>query len=79
MAGWTVQVSLPGDQVDWVGYPGGWDPFADWQFSGGTLVLNAVSDGETLAPGATEVVPISAQGGNTVPGGCQFNGAACQP
>ncbi|HET7245101.1 MAG TPA: cellulose binding domain-containing protein, partial [Streptosporangiaceae bacterium] len=79
VAGWTVQVSLPGDQVDWVGYPGAWNPFANWQFSGGTLDLNAVSGGETLAPGATEIVPISAQGGNTVPGGCQFNGAACQP
>jgi Cellulose binding domain len=79
VAGWTVQVSLPGDQVDWVGYPGGWDPFADWQFSGGTLVLNAVSGGETLVPGATEVVPISARGGHTVPGDCQFNGAACRP
>ena len=22
VAGWTVQVSLPGDQVDWAGYPG---------------------------------------------------------
>jgi cellulose binding protein with CBM2 domain len=79
VAGWTVQVSLPGDQVDWVGYPGAWNPFANWQFSGGTLDLNAVSGGETLAPGATEIVPISAQGSNTVPGGCQFNGAACQP
>ena len=79
VAGWTVQVSLPGDQVDWVGYPGAWDSFANWQFSGGTLALTAVSGGETLAPGATEIVPISAQGGTTVPGGCQFNGAACQP
>ena len=79
VAGWTVQVSLPGDQVDWVGYPGAWDPFANWQFSGGTLALNAASGGETLAPGATEIVPISAQGSSTVPGGCQFNGSACQP
>ena len=79
VAGWTVQISLPGDQVDWVGYPGAWDPFANWQFSGDTLALNAVSGGETLAPGATEIVPISVQGSNTVPGGCQFNGAACQP
>ncbi len=79
VAGWTVQVSLPGDQVDWVGYPGAWDPFANWQFSGGTLALNAVSGGETLAPGATEIVPISAQGSTSVPGGCQFNGGACQP
>ena len=79
VAGWTVQVSLPGDQVDWVGYPGAWDPFANWQFTGGTLALSAVSGGETLAPGASEIVPISAQGSNTVPGGCEFNGAACQP
>jgi hypothetical protein len=79
VAGWTVQVSLPGDQVDWVGYPGAWNQFANWQFSGGTLALNAVAGSETLAPGATEIVPISAQGSNTVPGGCQFNGAACQP
>jgi hypothetical protein len=79
VTGWSVQVSLPGDQVDWVGYPGGWDPFANWQFNGETLVLNAVSGGETLAPGATEIVPISAQGANTTPGGCLFNGSACQP
>jgi len=79
VTGWTVQVSLPGDQVDWVGYPGAWDPFANWRFSGGTLALNAVPGGETLAPGATEIVPISAQGRTTIPGGCQFNGAACQP
>jgi cellulase/cellobiase CelA1 len=79
VAGWTVRVSLPGDQVDWAGYPGGWDPFANWQFSGDTLALNAVSGGETLAPGATEIVPIAAQGSNTVPGGCRFDGSACQP
>ncbi len=79
VAGWTVQVSLPGDQVDWAGYPGAWDPFANWQFSGDTLALNAVSGGETLAPGGTEIVPIAAQGSNTVPGGCQFDGSACQP
>ncbi len=41
--------------------------------------LTAVSGGETLAPGTTEIVPISAQGGTIVPGGCQFNGMACQP
>jgi hypothetical protein len=79
VAGWTVQVSLPGDQVDWVGYPGAWNPFANWQFSGGTLALDAVSGGETVAPGATEIVPISAQGSTTVPGDCRFDGAACQP
>lgn len=78
VAGWTIQVSLPGDQVDWVGSPGGWDPFANWQFNGGTLALNAVSGGETIAPGGTEIVPITAQGSDTAPSGCMFNGAACQ-
>lgn len=78
VAGWTIQVSLPGDQVDWVGSPGGWDPFANWQFNGGTLALNAVSGGETIAPSGTEIVPITAQGANTAPSGCTFNGAACQ-
>jgi hypothetical protein len=79
VAGWNVQVALPGDQVDWVGYPGAWDPFANWQFNGGTLALDAVSGGETIPPGGTEIVPISVQGSNTTPGGCDFNGAACQP
>lgn len=79
VAGWNVQVTLPGDQVDWVGYPGAWDPFANWQFNGGTLALNAVSGGETIPPGGTEIVPISVQGSNTTPGGCEFNGAVCQP
>jgi hypothetical protein len=79
VAGWNVQVTLPSDQVDWVGFPGAWDPFANWQFNGGTLALNAVSGGETIPPGGTEIVPISVQGSNTTPGGCEFNGAACQP
>jgi hypothetical protein len=72
-------VSLPGDQIDWVGYPGAWEPFSSWQFSGGTLTLNAVSGGETLAPGATEIVPITARGATTAPANCAFNGSACQP
>jgi cellulose binding protein with CBM2 domain len=79
VAGWTVQLSLPGDQVDWVGYPGAWQPFSNWQFGGGTLVLNAVSGGETIAPGATEIVPVAGQGTATAPAGCTFNGASCQP
>jgi hypothetical protein len=79
VAGWTAQVSLPGDQIAWVGYPGAWEPFASWQFSGGTLTLNAVSGGETLAPGATEIVPITARGATTAPANCVFNGSACQP
>jgi hypothetical protein len=79
VAGWTVQLSLPGDQVDWVGYPGAWEPFSDWQFGGGTLVLTAASGGEAVAPGATEIVPIAVRGNAATPGGCTFDGAPCQP
>jgi hypothetical protein len=50
-----------------------------WQFGGGTLVLDAVSDGETIAPGATEIVPIAGQGNATAAGSCTFDGAPCQP
>jgi hypothetical protein len=79
ISGWTIQVSLPGDQVTWVNSPDGWGPFANWQFTGGTLALTAVSGGETLAPGAAEIVPIFGQGATTAPASCTFNGSACQP
>ena len=77
IAGWTLQVTLPGDQVNWVGYPGAWGPFAAWQFSGGTLTLHAVSGGETLPPGGTEILPLLAGGDSTAPSGCSFNGNGC--
>ena len=79
IAGWTVQLTLPGDHVSWVGYPGAWLPFATWQFSGTTLTLHADSGGEALAPGGTEIVPIFGHGDTTAPGGCTFNGSGCQP
>lgn len=77
IAGWTIQLTLPGDQVTWVGYQGAWQPFAAWQFSGGTLTLHAVSGGETLPPGDTEIVPLLAGGARTAPSGCTFDGACC--
>jgi len=79
IAGWTIQLTLPGDHVKWVGYPGAWLPFATWQFSGTTLTLHADSGGEALAPGGTEIVPIFGHGDTTAPGGCTFNGSGCQP
>lgn len=79
IGGWTIDLSLPGDQVGWVGYPGAPQPFAVWQMSGHVLVLHAVSGGETLAPGSTEIVPIFASGPHTSPRSCTFNGASCQP
>lgn len=79
IAGWTIQLTLPGDHVSWVGYPGAWLPFATWQSRGTTLTLHADSGGETLSPGGTEVVPIFGRGHTTAPGGCTFNGSGCQP
>jgi hypothetical protein len=79
IAGWTIQLTLPGDRVDWVGYPGAWRPFATWQFGGTTLTLHADSSGETLSPGSTEIVPIFGAGHTTAPRGCTFNGSGCQP
>jgi hypothetical protein len=78
ITGWTIELSLPGDQVSWVGYPGAPQPFAIWQLSGSLLVLHAVSGGETLSPGGTEIVPIFANGPSTAPSGCTFNGASCR-
>jgi hypothetical protein len=77
IGGWTLQLTLPGDQVNWVGYPGAWGPFAAWQFSGGTLTLHAVSGGETLPPGGTMIVPLFAGGDGTAPSGCSFDGNGC--
>jgi hypothetical protein len=79
VAGWTIQLTLPGDRVNWVGYQGPWQPFAAWRFGGGTLTLHAVSGGETLPPGGTEIVPLLAGGASTTPSGCSFNGSGCQP
>jgi hypothetical protein len=80
VAGWTLDLSLPSDVVTWVGYPGATGlPFTFWQFSGGTLTLHAVSSGEALRPGSTEVVPFDANGTATVPASCTFNGSACIP
>jgi hypothetical protein len=78
IGGWTISLSLPGDHVAWVGYPGAPQPFAVWQMSGNVLVLHAVSGGETLAPGGTEIVQILANGPHTSPRSCTFNGAGCR-
>jgi hypothetical protein len=80
VAGWTVQLTLPGDQIGFVGNQGGWggDPFDHWQFSGDTLTLSADSGSETLGPGAVLTVTIHGQGRADSPSGCTFNGTACQ-
>lgn len=79
VAGWTVQLTLPGDEVDFVGNQAGWggSPFDHWQFSGDTLTLSADSS-EALGPGAVLNVTIHGQGRAAVPSGCTFDGTACR-
>ena len=80
VSGWTVQLTLPGDWVHWVGYRQGrdWNPFSSWRLSGSTLTLSATSASETLSPGAPQTVYIDGGGNATSPGGCTFDGASCQ-
>jgi xyloglucan-specific exo-beta-1,4-glucanase len=75
VSGWTLRLSYPGDQVFWVGWPGG--QFVNWQFSGGTLTLSAQAVGETLAPGGTQSIMVSGAGSSPAPAGCAFNGSGC--
>jgi hypothetical protein len=81
VSGWTVQVTLPGDQIRWAGYQqggwGGWGDFRTWSFSGNTLTLTANSPEETLSPGASQTVYIISDGSPASPSGCTFDGAAC--
>jgi hypothetical protein len=81
VSGWTIQVSLPGDQIRWVGSQrggwGGWGDFRTWGFSGNTLTLNANSSDEVLSPGASQTVYIIGDGDSASSVGCTFNGAAC--
>jgi hypothetical protein len=81
VSGWTIQLTLPGDDIRWVGYGqggwGGWSDFRGWGFSGNALTLNASSPSETLSPGASQTVYINGDGSSASPSGCTFNGAAC--
>jgi hypothetical protein len=75
VSGWTLRLSYPGDQVFWVGWPGG--DFVSWHLGGGTLTLSAQAGGETLAPGGTQSITVSGTGSSRVPAGCTFNGSGC--
>jgi Cellulose binding domain len=81
VSGWVVQVTLPGDQIRWVGYQhggwGGWDSFSTWGFSGNTLTLMANSPAEALSPASSQTVYIIGEGTSTSPSSCTFDGAAC--
>ena len=75
---WTITLTFPGDQIDFVGAPGdSLLAFDTWHFSGDTLTLSAVLSSETLRPGATEQILITGHGPTASPSGCQFDGSAC--
>jgi hypothetical protein len=79
VAGWTLQLSYPGDQVFWVGYPGGGPgtEFVSWHFGGDMLTLSAQAGGEALAAGGTQSIVVAGTGHSPAPAGCTFNGSAC--
>jgi hypothetical protein len=79
VAGWTAELTLPGDEVFSVENQDGRDgsPFDHWQFDGDTLTISADNSSETLRPGEPLSLSIHGRGRATSPTGCTFNGAAC--
>jgi hypothetical protein len=79
VAGWTAELTLPGDEVFSVENQAGRNgfPFEHWRFDGDTLTMSADSSSETLSPGEPLSLSIHGRGRTTSPTGCTFNGAAC--
>jgi hypothetical protein len=79
VAGWTAELTLPGDEVFSVENQDGRDgfPFEHWRFDGDTLTISADNSSETLSPGEPLSLSIHGRGRTTSPTGCTFNGAPC--
>jgi hypothetical protein len=79
IAGWTAELTLPGDEVFSVENRDGRDgfPFDHWQFDGDTLTISADNSSETLSPGEPLSLSIHGRGRTTSPTACTFNGATC--
>ena len=79
IAGWTAELTLPGDEVFSVENQDGRDgfPFDHWQFDGDTLTISAGSSSGTLTPGQPLSLSIHGRGRTTSPTGCTFNGTTC--
>jgi hypothetical protein len=79
VAGWTAELTLPGDDIFSVENQDGRDgfPFDHWRFDGDTLTISADNSSETLSPGEPLSLSIHGRGRTTSPTGCTFNGAAC--
>jgi hypothetical protein len=72
VTGWELTVTLPGDGNFRV-----WN--AQSRVAGDTLIIEAPPDTQALAPGATQQVMIFAEGSNSDPASCTFDGASvCQ-
>jgi hypothetical protein len=67
VSGWTVQLTLPRDEIDFVEIVSGWhgDPFDHWEYRGDTLTITADTDSETLSPGG--LLDVSIHGGGIRP------------
>jgi hypothetical protein len=79
VAGWTAELTLPGDEIFAVETQDGRDgfPFDHWQFDGDTLTISADRSSETLSPGEPLDLSIHGRGRTTSPTACTFNGATC--
>jgi hypothetical protein len=79
VAGWTAELTFPGDEVFSVENQDGRDgfPFDHWQFDGDTLTISAGNNSETLNPGQPLSLSIHGRGRTPSPTACAFNGAAC--
>ena len=70
IAGWQIVIALPGDTVTAVQNAGGFD-------SNGILLLQPADAAEVVPPGSTLNVFFVAEGTETIPAACTFNGIAC--
>jgi hypothetical protein len=79
VAGWTAELTLPGDEIFSVDNQDGRDGsrFDHWHFDGNTLTISADDSSETLTPGQPLSLNIDGRGRTTSPTACTFNGAAC--
>ena len=69
VAGWTAELTLPGDEVFSVENQDGRDgfPFDHWQFDGDTLTISADNGSETLTPGQPLSLSIHGRGQTPLP------------
>ncbi|HEY5990364.1 MAG TPA: cellulose binding domain-containing protein [Streptosporangiaceae bacterium] len=70
ISNWELSATLPGDHIKSV-------TGANYSTHGSKLILTPSSSQPSIAPGTSQVVLFTADGGSTSPTSCTFNGAAC--